>query len=506
MSRAKPAVQRAESGLRTLIRDAQANGVTLLPSLNMLAVRLQVSRVTVLRAMRRMEQAGCVVGLPGRGYVVTGVAPAVSSSRPPRPSSRPPAPCPRWRELRDSLINDMLEGHFPPGSTLPSTKELCVRYGCGYSSLLHAIRSLLAERRLTRHGRRYVVREATAPKSQSFIGLVSFTHYPANLVLIGPHGAPLWRTMEHECTRRRLSAVGRDVAAAAAEPWPEGGTMVGCIMAHLGRNRKGPAQALRAILSARLPVALIDQGGCEATLAQEYPSPLVRCFALGTQRGCGRRVGEYLLARGHRGVLFIAPRDAQIERTRWKGVCEPFRKVGLTDAVVFRALDLSAPPRTGRTHEFVELMHRALGAADTLPVHEVGRMRRRALNFALGSFSSTVRAPETTRTLLAQMPQTEPATAWVAFNDELALSLLEYFQEAGIELPCDLSLVSFDDTTEAYLQGVTSYNFNIPALVNAVLKHILSPKRSGRRSPVVEIPGMVMERRTSGSIRPVLRS
>ena len=322
MTRLKPAVLRAESGLHAIIRDARANGATLLPSLNILAARLQVSRVTVLKAMRRMQQTGLVVGLPGRGYMITGDPSLASSVQAPLPCLQPPSAYPRWRQLRDALSRDILEGRFPPGNVLPTTKELRVRYGCGYSSLLHGIRSLLTEGRLTQHGRGYAVQEVATPKPSAVLGLVSYTHYPARLATIRPHGGSLWRTMEYECTRRRLSMVGRDVGAVVAKPWPERGTMVGCVMAHLGMGREGPAQALCTILSSHLPVAL----------------------------------------------------------------------------------------------------------------------------------------------------------------------------------PRDMSLVSFDDTTEAYLQGVTSYNFNIPALVNAVLEHIVSPGWVRRHGQIVEIPGTVLERRTSGPV------
>jgi DNA-binding LacI/PurR family transcriptional regulator len=74
-----------------------------------------------------------------------------------------------------------------------------------------------------------------------------------------------------------------------------------------------------------------------------------------------------------------------------------------------------------------------------------------------------------------------------------------------VRLADELSLIGFDDTLEAYLQGLSSYSFNLPAIINAALEHVLAPKRTGRCKPMQELPGMVMERRTSGSVNAELR-
>jgi DNA-binding LacI/PurR family transcriptional regulator len=93
---------------------------------------------------------------------------------------------------------------------------------------------------------------------------------------------------------------------------------------------------------------------------------------------------------------------------------------------------------------------------------------------------------------------THPATAWVAFNDDLALIALDYLREAGVRLPRDLSLVGFDDTLEGFGEGLTSYSFNVAAIVNEMLEHVLAPGRTRPRDGSVEMAGMVVERQTSG--------
>jgi hypothetical protein len=64
-----------------------------------------------------------------------------------------------------------------------------------------------------------------------------------------------------------------------------------------------------------------------------------------------------------------------------------------------------------------------------------------------------------------------------------------------------LSVVSFDDTPEALHHGLTSYNFDVPAVVRAMLSHLHEPRASrlaARQHAPVVIEGFVTERGTSG--------
>jgi DNA-binding LacI/PurR family transcriptional regulator len=90
-------------------------------------------------------------------------------------------------------------------------------------------------------------------------------------------------------------------------------------------------------------------------------------------------------------------------------------------------------------------------------------------------------------------------TAWVGANDMVGLVALGYLRGSRIAVPSRISVVSFDDMIEAFGVGLSSYNFNVAAIVRCMFEHILSPPRP--RDPVIadyEIPGMVMARRSSG--------
>ena len=120
---------------------------------------------------------------------------------------------------------------------------------------------------------------------------------------------------------------------------------------------------------------------------------------------------------------------------------------------------------------------------------------RRALRETTTSILARRHAPA----LLEHILRTRNATAWVVYNDEVGVTALEFLRRKGVRLPEQLSLVGFDNTLEGYRLGLSSYDFNAPAIVNALLEHILAPKRAGPRALGAKIRGMVLERRTSGA-------
>jgi hypothetical protein len=62
--------------------------------------------------------------------------------------------------------------------------------------------------------------------------------------------------------------------------------------------------------------------------------------------------------------------------------------------------------------------------------------------------------------------------------------------------------VSFDDTIEALANGIASYDFNLRAVVAAMIEHLLRwPRRPSYPpgdSPLVELPGFLVQRDSLG--------
>ena len=93
-------------------------------------------------------------------------------------------------------------------------------------------------------------------------------------------------------------------------------------------------------------------------------------------------------------------------------------------------------------------------------------------------------------------------TAWVAYNDLLAFVALNYLENKGIRVPADISVIGFDDTVEAFGNGLTSYYFNTPGTVRGMLDHLINYHDSRQKcaSGSTELPGYVMSRITVRSL------
>jgi DNA-binding LacI/PurR family transcriptional regulator len=100
----------------------------------------------------------------------------------------------------------------------------------------------------------------------------------------------------------------------------------------------------------------------------------------------------------------------------------------------------------------------------------------------------------------ALVAETDRPTAVVASNDRLAVGVLDAFLRAGVDVPGDVSVVGYDDSTLARLAHIdlTSVNQDAPAqAVNAVLMAV-SRLDEGRtsRSEMVLVPHLVVRSST----------
>ncbi|MBD3419119.1 MAG: GntR family transcriptional regulator [Chitinivibrionales bacterium] len=78
------------------------------------------------------------------------------------------------------------------------------------------------------------------------------------------------------------------------------------------------------------------------------------------------------------------------------------------------------------------------------------------------------------------------------------LAALNYLHKKSITVPQQLSLIGFDDTLEAVLAGLSSYNFNMTAMAHRMLGFVLNMRSVPRTRRVIEVDGMVVERLTTG--------
>jgi hypothetical protein len=87
-------------------------------------------------------------------------------------------------------------------------------------------------------------------------------------------------------------------------------------------------------------------------------------------------------------------------------------------------------------------------------------------------------------------------TAWVTANDFTATLALTFIKSKGVRVPADLSLISFDDSTQAVRNNFSSYNFNPTALATFILGTIVG--RDPFAGADARVSGFVVNRGSTG--------
>ena len=146
-------------------------------------------------------------------------------------------------------------------------------------------------------------------------------------------------------------------------------------------------------------------------LTGPWPIENVDCF-LHDEVGAGRRAGAYLRRLGHSRIHCIGPRDSRTAELRWNGIASVFRDAGADFEISF------------------------------------GDCQGYSIKDAYNAMSKSV--------------EKDPSwTAAVAFNDIIASGMLAALHDNGIQVPDDVSLVSFGSGLADYRRPtITSIRFN----------------------------------------------
>ncbi|MBD3243378.1 MAG: hypothetical protein GF331_22500, partial [Chitinivibrionales bacterium] len=144
--------------------------------------------------------------------------------------------------------------------------------------------------------------------------------------------------------------------------------------------------------------------------------------------------------------------------------------------------------------DFLARIDRAIGElGHPLPIPTTNPLHRTAWSYAQRFLEYTSLRP-----VLETLTKDRDITAWVAYNDALALQCCDYLLHAGIGVPHRLSIIGFDDSLDAMGRDLTSYNFNLPAIA-----HLAVAWAAGCREKDVfgtdvqfEVEGAVVERAT----------
>lgn len=504
-----PAVRRARAFLVALIQQHWERGERRLPTIGDMCRQANFSPATLSKAARRLQAEG-ILSVAQRGGIRIRSLPGMIQLAD-NPESLSLGRGPRWRRVKQRLADDIVRGRFPPGDPLPSVKELCGEYGACFATVKRALVSLSADHKIEAHGRGFRVYQPGAQPTHACLVLVAHQETIGELGTVIPRNPEFLRLLERECLRLRM----RLVICSEGEVNAQRGTAAclrgdDIVLGYMLWIRAIPEERAGELLSALgrqgRPVAVLDEDGRMPAYAAVRTNPRIRVYTVAAGRNAGIDVANHLLSQGHRRVAYLTPVDGALySRNRYEGMVHAYEEAGLGGAVVRYGL--------ARFSAFEPLMAEALRERPFSRLREQLRQfeesveqRETWIDDKFYSFhSDTYLLRRALQSLMAPLFERAlrdtGATAWAGVNDWVALVAMAYVRERGVAVPKQLALAGFDDTFEAFSHGLTSYDFNMPALVHAMLDHVLRPPSPRRTAPLapLEIPGTVLARTSTAA-------
>jgi len=422
----------------------------------------------------------------------------------------------RWEVLRDRFTENITDFTFPPGHVLPSMKELCHQYGTCYRVLSRALQALVESEKLERYRSGFRVCRIRTATTANTIVLFQVFDEPAGIEHFLPNVEECWRSLERECTRLGIHlhvhllpmmVSGEMVHVSVTrvvQDIEQKCTVAGYVISTICCPPDPFRSLLQAIGSLGKPAAVLE--GNHIDLNDVWSSfPHARVFRLGTGMLAGESVGRYLLELGHRDIAYLSPRPAEhVGDRRLDGLRKAYTGNGLTGGVHRYYVSSATGSETDAIHSAHGKTFRygvMKKASEFIRHYGASEMKQHSVSRSVKLLIRTGLRSVLYHDVFTEALSREGITAWVTYNDSVAFGALEFLEEHGVSVPGRLSLVGFDNTGEALARGLTSYDFNIPAIMHAVVEHILAPTaRRRQKHVVVEIPGRVMERDSTGGV------
>jgi DNA-binding transcriptional regulator YhcF (GntR family) len=504
-----------------------------LPPIRRLAALAGVSYVTMWKAVSILRRQGVLTVVRGRlvksagdladasgdaGQLVkfAGDLANVSSDVPAEPEALLYAPGLGWHRLRDQIQRDILNGAYAQDSRLPLLKELMKRYDTSYPTLAKALRDLQRTGILSATGRGFSVQRISIPGPRTTVCVLIDREYLDRFFAGNPAGHNYLPILELEASRRGFGVnvqacsyeAGQHLPQQPGEVFPETDDFLGYI--YIVNSPSGSEQLLHMLGKRGKPVSILEEYWKWPYAVLLGNSPIFKIFPVGSRATPGSAVGRYLLGLGHRRVAYLSiNHHARWSIERLAGLRNAFAGAGYPEAVrpftidvdillqEMAKIDAGQHPRTARPQPTAK-------ASRARPTGEEAR-RARILEAV---YPSSERTRRQLRARFCQALADEDITAWVAANDCVAILASDFLRRAGVAVPGHLSLVSFDNDVNALAYRISSYDFNIPAIVNAAISHIVEfvPRHEANGPLCVEIDGLVVDRRSAGRPRAIPRS
>lgn len=522
----KPAIQKAVGHVREKIRNGSWSQNERIPPVRILAREAQVSTAAMNAALSILRDEGIVSIVKNRGAYLG----AATSTKQNSWYSESWTGGQRWHRLKTQIENDIFNGYYTPGESMPSLRDLEKFYSVSYKTLRKALESISDEGIIVPSKKTYQV--PALRKAHATLIFISAAGASSKINFGGfPH------TQFLSALRRESGKSMINVAVLVYNPERRGSEFSSqlrmlrekhSVLGYVLWGSLLPEHKLNEVLQLLQGAAHASReqpGGVETSVAvvdihadtevtqflQHRPGHPARNLWIFSVAGimAGRHVGQYLMKLGHRKVVFLSYcHQEQWSQYRYRGLLQAFQNAGFGNGVRKLVIEelgdhIHSLPASPSIQKYIRRAEAFL--ADSAETGK-GRYAAYALEQMQGSVANYVhqlKMAERTEPILTAMLEDPDVTACVAANDRMALLIRDHLERKGIRVPKDISVISFDDSKAATDNDLSSYSFALPDIARKVLAHVLSPrsKRPVQEEPQVECEGLLVDRGSSGPAR-----
>lgn len=485
-----PAVSKALSYLESLIAQNSLKAGENLPSIRVLAEYAHVSQVSMWKAVNELAKEGKLEVIHGQGTRIPAQYDYVITPR-----------AEMWLKVREQIHREILCGKFS-GYLMPSLKEMRIRYGVSHTTLKKALESLSGDGIIRSCRRTYQPVSYVMHRSVSSIVLLGWSSPQTQLQARTPWGEEFLRSCENLCSMMKINLrvltystiddqmVFTDSNGHKKEVLKDEDTVIGYLL-----WAESPDELYRDVLmqikAFNKPVAVLQEGSV-LKLSDMGENKKMQVFSLATSSRAAKQVASYLLELGHKSIAFFSPFNLhEWSRARLTGLKEIFScDSGIrVKPYVLNKFEWNSFRWMIKSSIF-ENLFKELSAMGKIPEGALRTLNGIEPALSISLTEETVRG--FMQPLFKKALTDKECTAWVCANDPIALMALDFLKNQNT----NISVIGFDDTFEAFRAGLTSYNFNVNALVNSMLSYLVNPSSHSviRNSKIFEVEGILVER------------
>lgn len=500
--------ERALGYLRRLVGSLAGDASLPMPLLPMreLARNAGVAYVTMHKATQRLSSHGIVRAVRGRRLHLLRALPPVLPQDVTPPLRALPARERMGRDLRLFLLR------HPGMSALPSVKELCATFGCSYRAMKAALEELCEQKFIVRRGRTYCTGAGSSPRPAMELWLCACGDPQGRYSAMTQVREGLLRAFESGCAVHGLLlrvfvfpfVNGRtqypETIEEAFSTRKGGRTLAGIVVLPLLIHDEQLVRIAASAARAQAPVATVDETSERDLGPLSSAGASVREWQIGSNRVPGETAAHFLLARGHRRFAwFSASAESLWSRNRRDGFCE---HVSAMPGSGVKGFEVDEERWSARTHvlgdDLWARMERSIGGFDRVP--GIAPRTRDSTSFtitqALSQMYRVGALDGVSRPLFDRAARCHDITAWVVSNDELGVMAQAYMRAHPRLRP---SLLSFDNSSVAASERITSYDFGCDELAALILDDLRQNRvpRPGGPPRALAPVGSVVERATT---------